>query len=227
MNSASMTSTGAVTFLFSYASIALSVLVLGVTAGLCFYAWRRSGYRRDYGAIELLRFVIAVLAVVLFNQPEWVEQFKPKEKPSIGVLWDNSRSMETRDVGVAGKATRAAKTEDPHPSPLPKGEGTVDRPVCVKMWGEQGQEPGRLSYPYDILLDEAAWAGDDSGFVYICEFGNHRVQKFTRNGQFAGSFGHNGRREGELDQPWGIARDSRGRMYVLDTYNHRVQRFRL
>ena len=46
------------------------------------------------------------------------------------------------------------------------------------------------------------------------------------DGQFAGSFGHNGRREGELDQPWGIARDSRGRMYVLDTYNHRVQRFR-
>jgi sugar lactone lactonase YvrE len=96
-----------------------------------------------------------------------------------------------------------------------------------RIWGAPGSEPGELHYPYDILLDDAALAGDAAGFVYICEFGNHRVQKFTRNGEFAGSFGHNGRREGELDQPWGITRDSQGRMYVLDTYNHRVQRFRL
>lgn len=97
----------------------------------------------------------------------------------------------------------------------------------VKTWGQQGYEPGQLHYPYDILLDEAALAGDSAGFVYLCEFGNHRVQKFTLDGEFVGLFGTNGRREGELDQPWGIAKDSKGRMYVLDTYNHRVQRFRL
>ncbi len=97
----------------------------------------------------------------------------------------------------------------------------------VKTWGQQGYEPGQLNYPYDILLDDAALAGDSSGFVYLCEFGNHRVQKFTRDGEFVGLFGTNGRREGELDQPWGIAKDSKGRMFVLDTYNHRVQRFRL
>jgi NHL repeat-containing protein len=97
----------------------------------------------------------------------------------------------------------------------------------VKSWGQQGSDPGQLNYPYDILLDDAALAGESSGAVYLCEFGNHRVQKFTTEGQFIASFGHNGRREGELDQPWGIARDSQGRMFVLDTYNHRVQRFRL
>jgi sugar lactone lactonase YvrE len=97
----------------------------------------------------------------------------------------------------------------------------------VKTWGVEGYGPGQLKFPYDILLDDAALAGKTSGFVYLCEFGNHRVQKFTVDGGFVGSFGHNGRREGELDQPWGIARDSQGRMYVLDTYNHRVQRFRL
>jgi hypothetical protein len=101
------------------------------------------------------------------------------------------------------------------------------RAKVVKSWGQQGHEPGQLHYPYDILLDEAALAGDSAGFVYLCEFGNHRVQKFTLNGKFVGLFGTNGRREGELDQPWGIAKDSKGRMYVLDTYNHRVQRFRL
>jgi DNA-binding beta-propeller fold protein YncE len=97
----------------------------------------------------------------------------------------------------------------------------------VKCWGEQGNAPGQLNYPYDILLDSAALAGQADGYVYLCEYGNHRVQKFTTEGQFVGSFGKNGRRDGELDQPWGIARDSKGRMYVLDTYNHRVQRFRL
>jgi DNA-binding beta-propeller fold protein YncE len=95
----------------------------------------------------------------------------------------------------------------------------------VKFWGEQGHAPGQLNYPYDIFLDDAALAGRSDGYVYLAEFGNHRVQKFTTDGRFVGSFGKNGRRDGELDQPWGIARDSKGRMYVLDTYNHRVQRF--
>lgn len=89
----------------------------------------------------------------------------------------------------------------------------------VKIWGEQGNEPGKLNYPYDILLD--------GEFVYLCEFGNHRVQKFTRDGKSVGWWGRNGRGKGQLDQPWGIVKDSRGRIHVLDSYNHRVQRFRL
>jgi hypothetical protein len=84
-----------------------------------------------------------------------------------------------------------------------------------------------VRYPYDILLDDAALAGEPDGSVYLCEFGNCRVQKFTRDGQFQGLWGENGRGEGQLHQPWGVARDSQGRMFVLDSYNHRVQRFRL
>ena len=82
MNATDMQATSTISFLYSYLSIAVSLLVLAVTAGLSFYAWQRSGYRRDYGLVELLRLVSAVLAVVLFNQPEWVEQFKPTEKPA-------------------------------------------------------------------------------------------------------------------------------------------------
>jgi len=97
----------------------------------------------------------------------------------------------------------------------------------VKTWGEPGTAPGQLRYPYDILLDNAALAGQADGCVYLCEFGNHRVQKFTTAGEFLGLWGENGRGEGQLSQPWGIARDSQDRMFVLDSYNHRVQRFRL
>jgi hypothetical protein len=92
-----MTATRALTFQFSAWSLAASLIVLGVVGGLCFAAWRRSGYRLDYGLVELLRLVIALLGIVLFNQPEWVEQFRPESKPTVAVLWDNSRSMETRD----------------------------------------------------------------------------------------------------------------------------------
>jgi sugar lactone lactonase YvrE len=97
----------------------------------------------------------------------------------------------------------------------------------VKHWGEMGHASGQLRFPYDILLDDAALAGQSEGGVYLCEFGNHRVQKFTLEGEFVASWGANGRGPGQLDQPWGIARDSQGRMFVLDSYNHRVQRFRL
>ena len=89
----------------------------------------------------------------------------------------------------------------------------------IKIWGEEGTEVGKLRYPYDILLE--------GEFVYLCEFGNHRVQKFTRDGQPVAWWGKNGRNDGELDQPWGIVRDSQGRIHVLDSYNHRVQRFRM
>ncbi len=97
----------------------------------------------------------------------------------------------------------------------------------VASWGRQGHGPGELNYPYDIVLDEAALAGRSDGRVYLCEFGNHRVQKFTLEGRFIGSFGGSGREPGQLDQPWGCGRDSQGRMFVIDSYNHRVQRFRL
>lgn len=83
-------------------TVVLSVVAVLITAGFSFLAWRRSGYRPAQGALEILRVVIVGFAAILFNQPEWVEEFRPEEKPSIAVLWDASPSMETRDVVPAG-----------------------------------------------------------------------------------------------------------------------------
>jgi hypothetical protein len=77
--------------------LAISATVVIVTAGFCFVAWRRSGYRRSLGMLELLRLTIVILGAILFNEPEWVEEFRPEEKPSVAVLWDCSPSMDTRD----------------------------------------------------------------------------------------------------------------------------------
>lgn len=95
-------------------------------------------------------------------------------------------------------------------------DATGKEAKLVFHWGTEGGQIGQLRYPYDIVLH--------GGYVYLCEFGNHRVQKFTRDGESLGAWGTNGRREGELYQPWGCIIDSRGRLHVLDSYNHRVQR---
>lgn len=93
-----MNTVRSLTFLFTNWSLTTSIIVILLSAGICFFSWRRSGYRRDYGLLELLRLTIVVLTVLLFNQPEWVEEFRPNEMPVIAILTDASRSMDTQDV---------------------------------------------------------------------------------------------------------------------------------
>ncbi|MBC8113268.1 MAG: VWA domain-containing protein, partial [Candidatus Saccharimonas sp.] len=100
-----MTTVRSLTFLWVPWSAAVSVLIVVSTAALCFVAWRRSGYRRDFGLLEVLRLALVCLVALLFNQPEWVEEYRPEEKPSIAVLWDDSASMETRDVSKSEAAS--------------------------------------------------------------------------------------------------------------------------
>ena len=42
------------------------------------------------GLLELLRLAIVAIVAVMLNQPEWIEEFRPEEKPTIAVLWDAS-----------------------------------------------------------------------------------------------------------------------------------------
>ena len=105
--SRSVNTTHTLTFLWTPWSAFASVLLGLAAAGLCFAAWRRSGYRASMGLLELLRFVLVVLAALLLNQPEFVQEFRPKEKPSIAVLWDASPSMDTRDAASDDPAAAA------------------------------------------------------------------------------------------------------------------------
>ncbi|MCA1684406.1 MAG: hypothetical protein LC745_00165 [Planctomycetia bacterium] len=98
------------TFLWTPWSVALSAALVVVTAGLCLVAWRRSGYQRSLGLLELLRLVTVAVAAVVLNQPEWVEEYRPEEKPTVAVLWDASPSMETRDVVPAGRSSSSPTT---------------------------------------------------------------------------------------------------------------------
>jgi hypothetical protein len=92
-------------------------------------------------------------------------------------------------------------------------------PTLLQQWGTHGSQPGQLRYPYDLVLD--------GEFVYVCEYGNHRIQKFTRDGQSLAVWGSIGREPGQLHTPWAMASDSQGRLHIVDTLNQRVQRVRL
>jgi hypothetical protein len=88
-------------FLWTPWSLAISAVIILVTAGLCLMAWQRSGYARSQGILEFIRLVIVVLLATMLNQPEWVEEFRPEENPQVLILVDNSPSMMTLDVESA------------------------------------------------------------------------------------------------------------------------------
>ena len=93
-------------------------------------------------------------------------------------------------------------------------DGVFDRPVGYQDQVPASDSPGELpaQRPVAVLIDQ---------------LGNHRVQKFRRDGSPLGTWGHSGREPGELNNPWALAVDQHGDVSVIDSNNHRVQRFRL
>ena len=90
-------------------------------------------------------------------------------------------------------------------------------------WGEPGTEPGQFQFVWRLDFDS-------EGLVYTVEtgdddFGMHRVQKFTSDGQFLQEWGSASTRPGRFIQPDGVAVDSNGRVIVADAGNDRVQAF--
>ena len=93
----------------------------------------------------------------------------------------------------------------------------------MKVWGSFADVSagnaagGTFNEPWDVAI------GKD-GSVYVSDTWNHRVQKFTADGQFVKMWGYFG--QGEAPEafwgPRGLAVDKDGRVYVMDTGNKRV-----
>ncbi|MHC4879054.1 MAG: hypothetical protein ACYTGL_21590, partial [Planctomycetota bacterium] len=91
-------STSTLTFQTTPAATVVSIVVVLIAAVFCWIAWQRAGFIRSTGLLEGLRLLLVISVAVLLNQPEWIEEFRPDEQPTVVVLWDNSGSMTTRDV---------------------------------------------------------------------------------------------------------------------------------
>lgn len=84
-------------------------------------------------------------------------------------------------------------------------------------WGGRGAGPADLRDPRGI-----AALGD---VVYVADCGNHRVQKFSLEGEPLVRVGSRGTGAGQFIRPTDVAVDGAGFVYVVDTGNHRVQKF--
>ncbi|MBT8035912.1 MAG: hypothetical protein KJO21_00065 [Verrucomicrobiae bacterium] len=65
---------------------------------LCVLAIRRASRPKRTGALELLRFLCALIAVLMLWQPEWRVITEPDSKPEIAILYDASLSTTTADA---------------------------------------------------------------------------------------------------------------------------------
>jgi DNA-binding beta-propeller fold protein YncE len=76
--------------------------------------------------------------------------------------------------------------------------------------GKRGVGPGEFNLPRDAVVSP------DGSIVYVVDGGNFRVEKFTADGKFIGTFGSIGRQLGEFSRPKEAAVDPAGNIYVVD-----------
>ena len=140
-----MKTSASLVFVWSPWSLAISIIFLGVICWLAWTAWERSGFRRVIGWLEGLRVLIALGIAITLNQPEWREVFKPDSKPTLAVLVDTSRSMQTQDVfdphNPSAPPTIRADTAKPFLDPQAWSSLTQKLDVAIQPFSSESNPP--------------------------------------------------------------------------------------
>jgi hypothetical protein len=138
----------------------LGLVLMAAAGALCWLAWRRSGYRRAVGILELLRFALVSLVVLTLNQPEWLEMQAPDRRATLAVLWDRSNSMDTRDVLDEGETSLTARSRAEAIQPL----------LDETAWLPVSEELDVVFESFSSLLDPAEEATDlNAGLSHVLD----------------------------------------------------------
>jgi len=81
-----------------------------------------------------------------------------------------------------------------------------------------GSGNGQLKAPRDAATDSA-------GNIYVVDYGNDRISKFTATGTWVKNWGSSGGGDGQFRRPYGVDLDVNDTVYVADSTNHRIQVF--
>jgi len=87
-------------------------------------------------------------------------------------------------------------------------------------WGKYGPtEPSHFAFPQFIAVGE-------DGSIYVSDFGNKRIQKFSSSGEYVTHWGNSGKQLGDFYNPTGIA-VSDDSVFIVDRDLNRIQKFSL
>lgn len=103
------------------------------------------------------------------------------------------------------------------------GPPSVSKTTSTGAFIMNWKVPYEGHWPYDNFPDELAI--DSAGNVYVSDYNNQWVQKFTSSGTFITKWGTVGTGDGQFNHPEGIAIDSASNVYVVDAGNNRTQKF--
>jgi signal transduction histidine kinase/sugar lactone lactonase YvrE len=96
--------------------------------------------------------------------------------------------------------------------------GSTSPVTFINQFGSYGNAPSQFASPEGV-------ATDSENNIYVADYDNDRIQKFTSGGVYQLSFGSFGGGDGELNGPWKLAVDENDYVYVVDSGNNRVQKF--
>jgi len=87
----------------------------------------------------------------------------------------------------------------------------------IKTIGEMDSDNDEVIFfmPTDIGFDS-------QGNIYVLDSGNHRIQKFSSDGEYLATIGQQGQGPGEFQYPQSLALDTEGNLYVSDMGNRKI-----
>ena len=93
----------------------------------------------------------------------------------------------------------------------------------IRSIGQKGSAPGQFQAPRGVAVDRAGNILVVDGGILVVDEDNHRIQKFTADGEFIALVGSRGNKPLQFNSPFGIGISPSEKVYICDRANHRVQ----
>ena len=132
-------------------------------------------------------------------------------------VFDTSSSTKSNPTGLASWSDGGAggSFSSPTCTLIPSTTRSIQ---YISQFGTPGSGNGQFNGPQGIALDS-------SSNIYVADYYDNRVEKFSSSGTYISQFGTPGSGDGQFNNPLGITLDSSGNIYVADSGNNRIEEF--